>query len=63
MIFVAQLAKVVRDPSGTVHMPHTQVTVISEYRELGTHRTLYKVCYGDTHSIGVVLPQDVEALS
>ena len=54
-----QLTHLVRDPSGAVHKPHTVVSVVGEWRELGTHRRLLRVLYSDTHSTGVLLPDDV----
>lgn len=53
-----KLTGLIQDNYGRYHRPGEQVEVIGRLRELGTHRTLFRVVWADGTK-GIALPSDI----
>jgi hypothetical protein len=54
----SKLTTLVQDNYGRYHRPGECVEVVGQVRELGTHRTLFRVVWADGTK-GVALPADL----
>jgi hypothetical protein len=55
---VTKLTSLIQDNSGRYHRPGEQVDIIGRWKELGTHRTLFRVIWADGTK-GIALPLDL----
>ncbi|MGO9264647.1 MAG: hypothetical protein ACLQBA_07120 [Candidatus Binataceae bacterium] len=55
---VAKLTSLIQDNNGRYHKPGEQVDIIGQWRELGTHRTLFRVVWADGTK-GIALSVDL----
>jgi hypothetical protein len=55
---IAHLTSLIRDNYGHYHRAGEQVDVVGQCRELGTHRTLFRVVWADGTK-GIALPVDL----
>jgi hypothetical protein len=55
---ISKLTSLIQDNSGRYHRPGEPVEIIGQWRELGTHRILFRVVWADGTK-GIALPADM----
>jgi hypothetical protein len=55
---ILTLTNLIRDNNGRCHKPGEDVDVIGQWKELGTHRILFRVVWADG-TRGIALPADL----
>jgi len=55
---IAKLTSLIQDNYGRYHRPGEPVDVVGQWKELGTHRMLFRVVWADGTK-GIALPADL----